>query len=242
MWRDLKIMLWKEARQATSTKELIPMVILPAYLGIIMPISFLSVPKGELPIDIGWFMVILMTLMLCFIGSISSSVLVAYSFAGERENNTLPTLLSTRLSDFVLVMGKALFAFLVSIAMNLLTVIFFLGSTAVMTNDFAGALKPFSSLVPILMPIVIPVLFAFLSISVGMLISTKIVNAKTASGVAFLPELPIIALVAYMLFANPFNLTRGLNFVIISLFLICLSVFFISVTVGFFSRERMIAR
>ncbi|NTU60756.1 MAG: hypothetical protein HGA95_00245 [Caldiserica bacterium] len=242
MWPDIKLMLWKEWKQAITNKELIPMLILPAYMGIILPIAFLSASKTPIPIDFNWLFNCILTLMLSFVGSLSSSVFVAYSFAGERENNTLPTLLSTRLSDLVLVGGKIIFAFSVSLVMNFLTLIFFLGSTIIISGDAGKVVKIFSSPTSILSPLLVPLFFSLLSISVGMLISTKIINAKTASGVAFLPEVPVIALVGWLLLGNPFNVTNFANLIIISFFLICLSALFISLTVGLFSRERMIAR
>lgn len=242
MWPDLKLMLKKEWKQAVTNKELIPVLILPAYMGIILPIAFLSTSNTPIPIDFNWLFNCILTLMLSFIGSLSSSVFVAYSFAGERENNTLPTLLSTRLSDFALVGGKILFAFSVALAMNFLTLVFFLGSTIIMSGSLDKVIKMFSGTTAILSPLIIPLLFALLSISIGMLISTKIINAKTASGVAFLPEVPVIALVGFLLLGNPLNLTNFANLVIISILLICLSAFFISLTVGLFNRERMIVR
>ncbi len=242
MWPDLKLMLWKEWKQAITNKELIPVLILPAYMGIILPIAFLSASNTPIPIDFNWLFNCVLTLMLSFIGSLSSSVFVAYSFAGERESNTLPTLLSTRLSNLSLVGGKILFAFSVSLAMNFLALVFFFCSTIIMSGNADKLLKLFSNPTAILSPLVIPLVFSLLSVSVGMLISTKIINAKTASGVAFLPEVPVIALVGWLLLGNPLNLTNFANFVIITIFLICLSALFISLTVGLFSRERMIER
>jgi ABC-type transport system involved in multi-copper enzyme maturation permease subunit len=242
MWRDLKLMLWKEWKQAISNKQLVPMVILPLYMGIILPIVFTSADVAKDFVNLDSLLVIIMTLMLSFIGSISSSVFVAYSFAGEREANTLPTLLTTRLSDTVLVLGKAFFAFLISLSMNILTVICFLVVMLFRYGSITKAVAPFASLTGILNPLIIPLLFSMLSISIGMLISTKIIDAKTASGVAFLPEVPVIALVGFMLLGNPFHLSAPMNFIIISLFLAALSGVFIAVTIGFFSRERMIAR
>ena len=242
MWRDIKLMLWKEWKQTLSNKNLVPMLILPLYMGILLPIIFTSADVAKDFVNIDSLLVIIMTLMLSFIGSLSSSVFVTYSFAGEREVNTLPTLLTTRLSDTVLVLGKALFAFLISLSMNILTVICFFVVMLFRFGSLSKAIAPFMSLTGILDPLIIPLIFSMLSISIGMLISTKITDAKTASGVAFLPEVPVIALVAYLLIGNPLNLSALLNFVIISVFLAALSAVFISITIGFFNRERMIAR
>lgn len=242
MINDIKLMMWKEWRQSLANKELIPMLILPAYLGIVLPIAFLSASKTPIPIDIGLLFNHILTLLLSFVGSLSASVFVAYSFAGERENNTLPTLLSTRLNDLVLVGGKIVFALSVSLIMSLFTMLFFLGTITIMEGSSTHISKMFSSPEMILSPILIPLFFSLLSISIGMLISTKIINAKTASGIAFLPEMPVIALVGWLLLGNPLNLTAFANLLIITIFLILVSVVFISLTVGLFSRERMIAR
>ena len=174
MWPDIKLMLWKEWKQAITNKELIPMLILPAYMGIILPIAFLSASNTPIPIDFNWLFNCILTLMLSFVGSLSSSVFVAYSFAGERENNTLPTLLSTRLSDLALVGGKIIFAFSVSLAMNFLTLLFFLGSTIIISGDAGKVAKIFSSTTTILSPLLVPLFFSLLSISVGMLIPQRL--------------------------------------------------------------------
>jgi ABC-type transport system involved in multi-copper enzyme maturation permease subunit len=242
MINDIKLMMWKEWKQSLTNKELIPMLILPAYLGIVLPIAFLSASKTPIPIDIGLLFNHILTLLLSFVGSLSASVFVAYSFSGERENNTLPTLLSTRLSDLTLVGGKIIFALSVSILMCFFTMLFFIGTIVVMKGSMAQVGKMFASPEMILSPLLIPLFFSLLSISIGMLISTKIVNAKTASGVAFLPEVPVIALVGWLILGNPLGLTAFANLIIITIFLILVSVIFISLTVGLFSRERMITR
>lgn len=242
MTNDIKLMMWKEWRQSLANKELIPMLILPAYLGIVLPIAFLSASKAPIPIDFGLLFNHILTLLLSFVGSLSASVFVAYSFAGERENNTLPTLLSTRLSDLVLVGGKIVFALSVSLLMTAFTMLFFLGTIIIMKGSMDQVGKMFSNPAMIISPIFIPLFFSLLSISIGMLISTKIINAKTASGVAFLPEVPIIALVGWLLIGNPLNLAPFANLIIVAVILILVSVVFISLTVGMFSRERMIAR
>lgn len=236
----MKLVAMKEFWQSLTNKEIaIGMAILPFYLGIIMPLSFSSIPipgfiEGTLPL--------ILILLLSFMGSMGSSIFVVYAFAGEREANTLPTLLSTRLSDSALVFGKMLFSFVTAMILNALTFITFTTTLSIRLGSVAKAVNPILNPTFAVGIILVPLLFAAFSIAVGMLISTKILSTKAASGVSVLPEIPIIGAFGFMLIANPFRLTTLQNILVVCAILVALTSVFMVITLGMFKRERMIIR
>ncbi len=240
MWRDMKLVAMKEFWQSLTNKEIaIGMAILPFYLGIIMPLSFSSIPipgfiEGTLPL--------ILILLLSFMGSMGSSIFVVYAFAGEREANTLPTLLSTRLSDSALVFGKMLFSFVTAMILNALTFITFMTTLSISLGSITKAISPVLNPTFAVGVVFVPMLFSLFSIAVGMLISTKILNTKAASGVSVLPEIPIIGAFGFLLIANPFRLSTLQNILVVCAILVALTSVFMVITLGLFKRERMIIR
>lgn len=236
MWNEIKLVAWKERIQSFANKEIIVGIgLLPIIYGIIFPLSF-----GELP-DI--YKITAVILAMCFVGVLDSSIQTVYAFAGEREANTLPTLLTTRISDSSLVLGKGLYSLLTGLVASFLffalfaTISYF--TTPVGKEYFLFAVRDKSLLVAIF---VLPVLFTVFSTAVGMLISTKVKNTKMGAGLATLPELPFIGLLAWFLFGNPLNLATWFNLVIIYVVLALLTLAVFTLTVGLFNREKMTLR
>lgn len=236
MWDEIKLVAWKERIQSFANKEIIVGIgMLPIIYGIIFPLSL-----GELP---DTFKVAAVILAMCFVGVLDSSIQTVYAFAGEREANTLPTLLTTRISDSSLVLGKGLYSLMTGFVASFLffalfaTISYF--TTPVGKEYFLFAVRDKSLLVAIF---VLPVLFTVFSTAVGMLISTKVKNTKMGAGLATLPELPFIGLLAWFLFGNPLNLATWLNLVIVYAALALLTLAVFTLTLGMFNREKMTLR
>lgn len=236
MWNEIKLVAWKERIQSFANKEIIVGIgLLPIIYGIIFPLSF-----GELP---DTFKIAAAILAMCFIGVLDSSIQTVYAFAGEREANTLPTLLTTRISDSSLVLGKGLYSLMTGLVASFLffalfaTISYF--TTPVGKEYFLFAVRDKSLLVAVF---VLPVLFTVFSTAVGMLISTKVKNTKMGAGLATLPELPFIGVLAWFLFGNPLNLATWLNLVIVYAVLALLTLAVFTLTLGMFNREKMTLR
>lgn len=236
MWNEIKLVAWKERIQSFANKEIIVGIgLLPIIYGIIFPLSF-----GELP---DTFKIAAAILAMCFVGVLDSSIQTVYAFAGEREANTLPTLLTTRISDSSLVLGKGLYSLMTGLVASFLffalfaTISYF--TTPVGKDYFLFAVRDKSLLVAIF---VLPVLFTVFSTAVGMLISTKVKNTKMGAGLATLPELPFIGVLAWFLFGNPLNLATWLNLVIVYAVLALLTLAVFTLTLGMFNREKMTLR
>lgn len=236
MWNEIKLVAWKERIQSFANKEIIVGIgLLPIIYGIIFPLSF-----GELP---DTFKIAAAILAMCFVGVLDSSIQTVYAFAGEREANTLPTLLTTRISDSSLVLGKGLYSLMTGLVASFLffalfaTISYF--TTPIGKEYFLFAVRDKSLLVAVF---VLPVLFTVFSTAVGMLISTKVKNTKMGAGLATLPELPFIGLLAWFLFGNPLNLATWLNLVIVYAVLALLTLAVFTLTLGMFNREKMTLR
>lgn len=236
MWNEIKLVAWKERIQSFANKEIIVGIgLLPIIYGIIFPLSF-----GELP---DTFKIAAAILAMCFVGVLDSSIQTVYAFAGEREANTLPTLLTTRISDSSLVLGKGLYSLMTGLVASFLffalfaTISYF--TTPVGKEYFLFAVRDKSLLVAVF---VLPVLFTVFSTAVGMLISTKVKNTKMGAGLATLPELPFIGVLAWFLFGNPLNLATWLNLVIVYAVLALLTLAVFTLTLGMFNREKMTLR
>ncbi len=97
MWRDIRLVAWKERLQTMANKEImIGVVILPVIYGIMFPLTAPMLSPDKNPA---------LPLLLMLVAALISSIETVYAFAGEKETNTLPTLLTTRLSDSALVLG-----------------------------------------------------------------------------------------------------------------------------------------
>lgn len=237
LMHDLMLVAWKERLQTFSNKEIfIGIALLPIIYGIIFPFAFSMLSQQ-------FILTTTLIIVMVFIVVMSASIQTVYAFAGEREALTLPTLLTTRLSDSALVLGKSLYSFIQSLLAALL---FFILFTTI--NFFfilpRGKMFFLTQLggYEITAIIVIPVLFSLFSTAVGMFISIKVKNTKMGAGLATLPEIPFIGLTAWFIFANPLNVSFEINVLILcgSLLLLSIAVFMLSI--GSFVREKMILR
>ncbi len=234
--RDLALVAWKERLQTFSNKEIfVGIALLPIIYGVLFPFTFSTLPQQLIPTTL--------MLVMVFIGVMSAAIQTVYAFAGEREALTLPTLLTTRLSDSALVLGKALYSFIQSLATALLFFVLFA------LTDYLFILPPGEPFflaqldgLTITSIFLIPVLFALFSTAIGMLISIKVKNTKMGAGLATLPELPFIGLAAWFMFANPLNVSYQANVLILCGTLLALSVAVFMLSIGFLVREKMILR
>jgi ABC-2 type transport system permease protein len=100
MMKDIRTMIWKENkslfRRKASRSNLLRIIAAPALLAFVFPISWGPDWVGDFP-----------ALIIAFIApAVLVGVMIPDSFAGERERHTLGTLLASRLSDRVILLGK----------------------------------------------------------------------------------------------------------------------------------------
>ena len=100
MIKDIRTMIWKENkaifRRKVSRSNLIRIISAPALLSFVFPITWGPDWVEDFP-----------ALIIAFIApALLVGVMIPDSFAGERERNTLGTLLASRLSDQAILLGK----------------------------------------------------------------------------------------------------------------------------------------
>jgi ABC-type transport system involved in multi-copper enzyme maturation permease subunit len=164
------------------------------------------------------------------------AVIAAYSVVGERQQATLEPVLTTPIPREEFLLGKALAAFLPSLAISYVVYGLFIAVVAIFANPpvAAGVLQSSHVLVQILFT---PPLAAW-SIWVGMGISTRSSDLRVAQSLGSFASLPVLA-VAYLVAFNVINATLGLALGLGVLVLVA-DGFGWRVVSAMFDRERLV--
>jgi ABC-2 type transport system permease protein len=172
MLHDILTIIQKDLKEILSTRGnrktgLISVGIMIGLIGIMMPLQsgYAWLTEPILPLVWSWFPVFLMISM------------VTDSIAGERERNTLETLLASRLSDQAILFGKiagaVVYGWSISAIGNLVAVI-----TVNLSNLERGF--QFYSVGLFLMLLLIPFVLGILMSSLGVLVSLNAPTARSA--------------------------------------------------------------
>jgi len=173
MMDDLCTMIWKEWKEfflqrGSSRKTMLISALLPIILlGIVIPWR-----AGPAYVDNTVALVVPALMPLLFV-----LVLVADSFAGERERHTLETLLGTRLSDQVILLGKMTAAVLYAWAMFVITLAVAVLGINIMYGHGRLIMFPMSRLVPTL---IYDFLLAVLLSCIGVFVSLRAPTVRQA--------------------------------------------------------------
>jgi len=169
---DLNTVMWKETRswlryQGSKTRTFMTLAS-PLFIAIYLPL--------ETGTD--WTEGYLSLIMAFLVPTMIAGLTVPDSFAGEKERNTLPTLLTTRLPDRAILFGKMLFGIIMAWAAGLLMLVISLiaanisyteGGFLFYSPSVLGAYLGFS------------LLMAILTTGAGVLISMRSKTAQEAS-------------------------------------------------------------
>ena len=173
MMDDLCTMIWKEWKEfflqrGSSRKTMLISALLPIILlGIVIPWR-----AGPAYVDNTVALVVPALMPLLFV-----LVLVADSFAGERERHTLETLLGTRLSDQVILLGKVTAAVLYAWAIFVITLAVAVLGINIMYGHGRLIMFPMSRLVPTL---IYDFLLAVLLSCIGVFVSLRAPTVRQA--------------------------------------------------------------
>lgn len=172
MINDIFTIIQKDLKEILSARgsrksSLIYLGIVIGLIGVLMPIQSGQIWLSEpiVPLVWSWFPVFLMISM------------VTDSIAGERERNTLETLLASRLSDRAILFGKiagaVIYGWSISVISNLLAVI-----TVNLSDPMDGF--QFYSLSLFLILLFLPLVLGILMSSLGVLVSLNAPTARSA--------------------------------------------------------------
>lgn len=243
MFNDMLTIIQKDLKEILSARgsrksSLIYLGIIIGLIGIFMPLqsgpAWLTEPI--LPLVWSWFPVFLMISM------------VTDSIAGERERNTLETLLASRLSDRSILFGKiagaVVYGWSISIIGNLIAAV-----TINLSNPQGGI--QFYSLNLFLILLLVPLAFGTLMSSLGVLVSLNAPTARSAYqklslvmlALWFIPMfafnfLPENIMIRLNQFINSINLMQVASLAVIIVLIVNLIVIWIAMQK--FKRTRLI--
>lgn len=236
---DIKAVMWKEAKEILSNKQVLfgLLAIVPVF-GIIVPWGI-----GRSLIDDPYLIPVVTILPMLLVINILTD-----SFAGERERHTLESLLATGLSDRAILFGKILSAVAFGWGATLLIITAGLITVNIMHGQ--GGLLMFSPYIGLLI-ILITLLLSMLITTAGVLLSLRASTVRQAEtgfivGIAAVGLLPLV-----ISFLMPDNLKEQiLNqlisigpdnvMVITAIVLLALTVLVLSVAMNRFQRHKLI--
>jgi ABC-2 type transport system permease protein len=172
MLNDIWTVIQKDLKEVLSSRgsrksSLIYLGVVVGLMGVFMPLqsgrAWLTEPV--LPLVWSWFPVFLM------IGMVTDSI------AGERERNTLETLLASRLSDRAILFGKiggaVLYGWSISFVSNLVAV------AVVNFSDPTGGFQFYSPILYLVL-LLVPLIIGLLMSTLGVLVSLNAPTARSA--------------------------------------------------------------
>ena len=240
MKNDIFTVIWKEKKalfKVQGGRSRILMVMLtPILLAVIMPLTF------DDPGD--WTDTVFSMLIAVIVPMMLVAVTIPGSFAGERERNTLETLLASRLPDRAILIGKwsvsVLFAWLVTLASLLL------GLVTVNIKFWGGGLLFYSPTVAI-GDLLISLLLATTVAGAGVLISLRANTVQQASQtlmMIFLLPLILFQVVAVFALRPMIEYLENMNgeqlLIIVLLVLVVIDVIVNALAVNRFLRAKLI--
>lgn len=178
-------------------------------------------------------------MMLSLIPMISSQILAAYSFAGEKVQRTLEPLLAAPLSDAELLGGKLFAAWMPGQVIGWLATLTFLTLTGWWSPDSraAAALPP--ELVA-LVSIVLQPLVGLTPCLLSIIVSSRVTEVRAAMQWGGMSVLPVVAL--FMVFSF-LGLRYGALILFVGVaFILLLDAVLFLVAMALFSREKLISK
>lgn len=210
-WARVGAILEKELRDYRRNRFVVYTMLFLPFIFIAAPMVQLftikvSITSTKLDTRIG-----ISLLYMLIVPAIIPSVLSAYSVVGEREQGTLEPILTTPIHSDEFLIGKALAAFLPTLAVAYAIFGIFLGAVALFASPaVASAVFERNHL---LVQLLFTPLVAGWSIWAGIAISTRMSDVRAAQQlavVASLPPLAIVALVNFNVIAPSLGLALGL--------------------------------
>lgn len=210
-WARVGAILQKELRDYRRnrfilyTMSLLPLVFIVAPM-IQLFTANVSTMNGRIDTRIG-----ISLLYMLIIPAIIPSVLSAYAVVGEREQGTLEPILTTPIHREEFLIGKALAAFVPALTVAYLIFGIFLAATAIFAHP--GVAHAVFEGNHLLVQLLFTPLIAGWSIWMGIAISTRVTDVRSAqqlSMIASLPPLAIVALVQFNVISPSLGLALGL--------------------------------
>jgi ABC-2 type transport system permease protein len=195
-WARVGAILQKELRDYRRNRFIIytmaflPLIFVAAPIVQLFSIN-VSITSSQLDTRIG-----ISLLYLLIVPVIIPSVLAAYSVVGEREQGTLEPVLTTPIHRDEFLVGKALAAFLPTLAVAYTIFGIFLAATALFAHPAIASVVFERD--HLLVQLLFTPLVAGWSIWVGIAVSTRVSDVRAAQQLGMLASLPPLAIVALL--------------------------------------------
>ncbi|MGH2594240.1 MAG: ABC transporter permease subunit [Anaerolineae bacterium] len=181
------------------------------------------------------------SLMLLFLMMplIIPGTIASYSIVGEKTTRSLEPLLATPTSTTEIVLGKGLAAALPAIAATWLSFgIFLLGARFLVASDqvYAAIAQPMWL---VAMALVVPLL-TVLSVSIAMVISSRVNDPREAEQIGAVVVIPLVALLLAQVFGLVALNLAGM--IVMSLILLAIDAAMVALGVKLFQRETILTR
>ena len=201
---------------------------------LIQPLIFIFVEPPSTAFEISQAPLLLYMLA---IPALTPCMLAAYAVAGERQQATLEPVLTTPIRREELLLGKALAALVPSVAISYLVYAFFIACVELFAHPgIAPALIQGPEL---LAQLIFTPLLAGCSIWIGLAISTKSSDARTAQSLGVAATLPLAVAIALIAF-KVIPATLGLGFAAAAVLVVVDGLGW-RISSATFDRERLIA-
>jgi len=163
--------------------------------------------------------------------------IASYSFVGEKNNRSLEPLLATPTTDLELFFGKTLAIFLVTMAATWVAYVV----SAVLVNVLAFPLLgyyPLPNGLWVVGFVLLAPIFCILSISVNVLVSSKVTDVRASQQIGGLIVLPVLLFV-FLTFAGP-AFSSVWMMLIYSIIFLVVDVWVVYFSVRIFKREEIL--
>jgi len=178
-------------------------------------------------------------LMFLLLPAITPSTIASYTLVGEKVNRQLEPLLATPTTDFELLLGKGLGAFVPAIAMTFVSFAGFVVVVNLLTFELFGRFLLPNLFSAIVLLIYTPLICIF-SISWCVFVSSKVSDVRAAIQLGVVTMMPVIAF--YIFFAAGFVALDWVVLVGFALALTAASVGLFSLSKATFQREEILTR
>ena len=242
---------------------MLPMLILPLILAVVLPAVLTSIPAGNTSsfennltqslsadvkaqiagLDSGHAIAYVMLLVLfapffLIIPLMSSSVISADSFAGEKERKTTEALLATPLTDSELFVGKIMVAFVPSM---IVTILSFAIYSAIVDFMFIGTgLIPLPNVSWMLLIFLLAPAISLAGIGMSVIISSRVKGFREAQQLSAMMVIPILALlfgqISGIMFLGPYTILA------LSAATLVIDAVILRIGIGTFRRESLLEK
>lgn len=263
-WARVRSVIWRELLEVRQNRTLLGTIFFPPLLLTVLPLGIMylmsAFPERNniTPDDIRRYMqafpelanmssmeviqVVLMRqflVMYLILPLIVPTAIATASIIGEKETRSLEPLLATPVRTGELLLGKSIAAVLPALAATWFAyVLFFIGARFVALNDavFAQLLSPLWILAVLLLS---PGL-SLLSVSLSVIISSRVNDPRVAQQLASLVVLPIVALSVGQTLG--FAVLNAVTFLVAFVIIVLLDIAAIYAGVMLFQRETILTR